>query len=159
MASTFVDSWRALNLDKSKEKCISRSQPITSLACETSVEEKANLVCVDLLKNPKMKNCLKMFNEDILMKNCISDYCNCKNSYERTECICNGISVLAKDCRFRGVTLDDGWRDWQICRKLSFQWKNNFPQFFSSEEGKLPLTHVTMCHIKPIFNPLPSPQL
>lgn len=116
-------------MDKNKQKCISRSQPITSLECETSVEEKANLVCTDLLKNPKMKNCLKMFNEDILMKNCISDYCNCKNSYERTECICNGISVLAKDCRFRGVMLEDGWRDWQICRKLLFNGKIIFYNF------------------------------
>jgi hypothetical protein len=117
MASTFVDSWRAPNMDKSKDKCIVRSQPITSIACETSIEEKANLVCTDLLKNAKMKNCLKMFNEDILMTNCISDYCNCKNIYERTECICTGISVLAEDCRFRGVALENGWRDWQICRK------------------------------------------
>lgn len=117
MASTFVDSWRAFNMDKNKEKCIPQSQPITSIACETSIEEKANLICVDLLKNPKMKNCLKMFNEDILMKNCISDYCTCNNAYDRTECICNGFSVLAKDCRFRGAMLEDGWRDWQICRK------------------------------------------
>lgn len=105
-------------MDKSKEKCIPRSQQITMAACETSIEEKANLVCTDLLKNPKMKNCLKMFNGDILMKNCISDYCICKNTYERTECICSGISALAKDCRFRGVMLEDGWRDWQICRKI-----------------------------------------
>lgn len=63
-----------------------------------------------------------MFDEDILMKNCISDYCSCKNTYERTECTCDGVSALAKDCRFRGVMLDDGWRDWQICRK-TFQYE------------------------------------
>lgn len=120
MAPTFVDSWRAPSLDKNKDKCIARSQPITAIRCETSVEEKANMVCTDLLKNPKMKNCLKMFNEDILMKTCVSDYCNCKNTYERTECTCDGIAVLAKDCQFRGVMLEDGWRDWQICRKSTF---------------------------------------
>lgn len=147
MASTFVDSWRALDVDKSKEKCTPRSQPITSIACETSIEEKANLICTDLLKNPKMKNCLKMFNEEILMKNCISDYCNCGNAYDRTECICNGISVLAKDCRFRGAMLDDGWRDWQICRKIfnkTFSLSHfplcNFFFFF--------IAHVTACHVK-----------
>jgi hypothetical protein len=117
MPATFVDSWRALNMDKSKEKCIPRSQKLAVTECETAVEEKANLVCTDLLKNPKMDNCFKMFNMDVLMKNCISDYCECKNTYERTECICNGIAVLAKDCRFRGVMLEDGWRDWQICRE------------------------------------------
>lgn len=118
MPSTFVDSWRTLNLDKNKEKCIPRSQPLTGgKQCETAVEEKANLVCTDLLKNPRMKNCLSMFNGDVLMASCISDYCDCKNTYERTECICNGISALAKDCRFRGILLEDGWRDWQICRK------------------------------------------
>jgi hypothetical protein len=134
MASTFVDSWRALNMDKNKEKCIPRSQPITALQCETSVEEKANFMCTDLIKNPKMKNCFKMLHEDILMKNCISDFCNCKNSYERTECICNGIEALAKDCRFRGVQLEDGWRDWQICRKYS---ESFFPL-------SLMLQHVTL---------------
>lgn len=118
MPATFVDSWRAVNMDNNKEKCIPRSLPIKSgKICETAVEEKANLVCVDLLKNPKMKNCLSMFNEKALMENCISDYCECKNTYERTECICNGITALAKDCRFKGVLLEDGWRDWQICRK------------------------------------------
>lgn len=118
MPATFVDSWRALNMDKSKEKCIPRSQKISAAStCDTAVEEKANLVCTDLLKNPRMDNCFKMFNMDVLMKNCISDYCECKNTYERTECICSGITVLAKDCRFRGIMLEDGWRDWQICRK------------------------------------------
>lgn len=117
MPATFVDSWRALNMDKNQEKCIPRSQKIESQpACETSVEESANLICTDLLKNPKMDNCLKMFNKDVLMKNCISDYCDCKNINRRTECICNGLDVLAKDCRFRGIMLDNGWRDWQICR-------------------------------------------
>lgn len=144
MPSTFVDSWRVLATDKDKEKCIQRSQPITSMACETSVEEKANMVCTDLLRNPKMKNCLKMFNEDILMKNCISDYCNCKNSYERTECICNGISVLAKDCRFRGVMLDNGWRDWQICRKRKMIFYN-FHSFYTSP------AHVATCHINSLL--------
>jgi len=108
-------------MDKNKEQCAARPMKLVTSACETAIEEKANLVCTDLLKNPKMKNCLKMFNEENLMKNCISDYCDCKNEYERTQCICNGIAVLAKDCRFRGVMLEDEWRDWQICRKfLSF---------------------------------------
>lgn len=119
MPATFVDSWRASNMDVNKEKCIPRSQSYTTVGgkkCETAVEEKANLVCVDLLKNPRMNNCFAMFNRDVLMKNCISDYCECTNTYERTECICNGIAALAKDCHFRGIMLDDGWRDWQICR-------------------------------------------
>lgn len=127
MASTFVDSWRTPNMDKNKEKCIARSQPITSIACETSVEQKANFVCTDLVKNPKMTNCMKMFNQDILINTCIEDYCNCKNTYERTECACAGVSALAKDCRFRGVMLEDGWRDWEICRKNSVE---NFCTFF-----------------------------
>lgn len=118
MPTTFVDSWRALALDKNKEQCIPRLQKMeTQTACETSVDEKANLICTDLLKNPKMANCFKNFNKDVLMKNCISDYCDCKNTWKRTECSCNGISVLAKDCRFRGIMLNDNWRDHQICRK------------------------------------------
>ncbi|KAL7040824.1 hypothetical protein ACKWTF_000531 [Chironomus riparius] len=116
MPSTFVDSWRALSMDKSKEQCIPRLQKMeTQTACETSVDEKANLICTDLLKNPRMTNCFKNFNKDVLMKNCISDYCDCKNTLRRTECSCNGISVLAKDCRFRGIMLNDSWRDHQIC--------------------------------------------
>lgn len=118
MASTFVDSWRAFEMDKNKAKCIPRASSLTSLECETSIEEKANLLCTDLLANPKMKNCFKMFREEILMKNCISDFCYCKNQLDPVECICNGITAMAKDCRFRGIRLEDGWRDWQICREF-----------------------------------------
>lgn len=113
-------------MDKIPAKCIRRSQKVTKSACDTSAEEKANLVCTDLYRNSKMTNCLKFFNMDVLMKNCIDDYCGCKNTYERTECICNGLGALVKDCRFRGVTLEDGWRDWQICRKI---FNKNFLHF------------------------------
>lgn len=118
LASTFVDSWRVLELDKSKTKCFARKASLTSDECETSIEEKANLVCTDLLKNPKMKNCLTRYREDILLKNCISDFCFCKNKLDPTECICNGITALVRDCRSHGIKPPhDGWRDWQICRK------------------------------------------
>lgn len=120
LASTFVDSWRSLALDKSKSKCFQRrTASLTSDECATAIEEKANLVCTDLLRNSKMKNCLKMFREDILMKNCITDFCFCKNKLNPTECICNGITALVRDCRSHGIALPhDGWRDWQLCREL-----------------------------------------
>lgn len=89
------------------------------MECETSVSERANFLCTDLLSNGKLKNCLKMFREDILMKNCISDFCSCK-SHDPVECICSGLNAIAKDCSFRGIMLEDGWRDWQICRELNF---------------------------------------
>lgn len=140
-------------MDKNKEKCIQRSQPLTSDKCETSIEEKADLVCTDLYKNPKMRNCLKMFNEDVLMKNCVSDYCNCRNSYERTECVCSGISALAKDCSFRGVMLEDGWRDWQICRKtLDIKFFSR-PSPSSTRNRQRLLQHVTLDQFF-IFSPL-----
>lgn len=72
-----------------------------------------------------MENCLKIYNEKQLMETCISDYCDCKNTYERTQCICNGFSALARDCQFNGIMLADGWRDWQICRKLQQNSNNN----------------------------------
>lgn len=78
-----------------------------------------------------MENCLKMYNEKQLMETCISDYCDCKNTYERTQCICNGFSALAKDCQFNNIMLPDGWRDWQICRKLKINMKlNKMSNFF-----------------------------
>lgn len=132
--STFVDTWKMPSLDKDKSKCQLEKQDLLSIECEPSIEEKANMICTDLIKNAKLKSCIKLFNEDVLMKNCISDYCYCKDVYEKTSCVCNGIDcecddsykrtgcicsgidVIVKDCLFRGVQLPADWRDFQICR-------------------------------------------
>ena len=119
MQSTFVESWKVLALDKDKQKCSRQPKSEDLLAkCETSVEEKADMVCADLLSNAKLANCLKMFNKETLLKNCKSDYCDCPNKEARAKCSCKGLAVVAKDCQFQGIMLDNGWRDWEICRWL-----------------------------------------
>lgn len=115
LPSTFVESWRMPSLDKPSQNCEMQKADLLSSECEPSIEEKANMVCTDLIKNPKLKTCIKMFNEEVLMKNCISDYCFCNDQYDRTSCICSGISVIAKECQFKGVVLPKDWRDFQIC--------------------------------------------
>ncbi|CAD7005472.1 unnamed protein product [Ceratitis capitata] len=34
-------------------------------------------------------------------------------------CNCDAVSMLAKECIFKGITLEHGWRDLEICRKWS----------------------------------------
>lgn len=59
-----------------------------------------------------------MFDMKSLLRSCMNDYTNC-NSYNKNKdiCSCKGIAVLAKDCQFQGVMLDQGWRDLTVCRK------------------------------------------
>lgn len=58
---------------------------------------------------------------DALLDSCITDYCFC-SSNNRAQCVCDGITVFAKECVFQGISLDSEWRDMEICRKLdSFQ--------------------------------------
>jgi von Willebrand factor len=115
LPSTFVDSWRMPAFDKPNQNCELQKADLLSSECEPSIEEKANMVCTDLIKNKKLEACIGMFDEDSLIDNCISDYCYCKNTYERTACVCSGISMITKDCAFRGVKLPTDWRDFQIC--------------------------------------------
>lgn len=76
------------------------------------------MVCADLLNNQKLANCLKKLNKETLLKNCKSDYCDCINKEQRAKCSCKGIAAVVKDCQFQGVMLENGWRDWEICREL-----------------------------------------
>lgn len=52
-----------------------------------------------------------------MLKTCVSDYCFCVDTQNPAKCACDGMSVFAKDCQFRGIALDHGWRDMSICRK------------------------------------------
>ncbi len=61
---------------------------------------------------------LQECDKESLLKTCTSDFCYCSDKAHPTKCACDGISVLAKDCQFRGVMLDHGWRDMEICRKI-----------------------------------------
>lgn len=53
-----------------------------------------------------------------MLQTCISDYCYCHNE-NRAQCACDGITVFAKDCQFRGIMLHDEWRDTETCRKFN----------------------------------------
>lgn len=61
-----------------------------------------------------------------MLKSCISDYCFCVDPLNPTKCACDGMSVFAKDCQFRGIALDHGWRDMGICRKFATAISSNY---------------------------------
>ncbi|KAG4071830.1 hypothetical protein HA402_005991 [Bradysia odoriphaga] len=112
--ATFVDSWRAATLDVDPDKC-TMSGNIMNLECPEDVLQEAISVCKRLVNSPKFSNCLKECDKESLLKTCTSDYCYCSDKANPAKCACDGISVLAKDCQFRGVMLDHGWRDMEIC--------------------------------------------
>lgn len=53
-------------------------------------------------------------NEEAMIEACMSDYCYCSHE-NREKCACDGITVFAKDCLFKGIQLNEAWRDMSIC--------------------------------------------
>lgn len=121
MSTTFVDSWTAPTLDADPKKCVMNDQNShgsMELQCTEEVHTMAEAICQKLIGNQKFSNCLKEFDQSAMLETCISDYCYCSDQKNPTTCACNGVSVFAKDCHFRGVQLEHGWRDMELCRKL-----------------------------------------
>lgn len=58
-------------------------------------------------------------NKKTLIEACLSDYCFCSHE-NRKKCACDGLTVFAKECQFQGVSLNNEWRDMQLCRKFHF---------------------------------------
>lgn len=111
--ATFVDSWQ-IQTNEANDKCGGTPDNQLEMQCEENVREAAEGVCEQLLSNGKFADCMKVFNKASVMESCISDYCFCSKS-ERSQCACDGLSVFAKDCQYRGIKLDQEWRDTEIC--------------------------------------------
>lgn len=121
MASTFVDSWKAPNMDVDPKKCLMERKEETEMEnCTPELKTKAGEMCTKLLDNPKFKNCLRMFDRKALLTSCMADYCQCSDKINPEKCTCAGISVLASDCQFQGIMLDHGWRDMEFCGIFKF---------------------------------------
>lgn len=120
MSSTFVDSWAAPSIDLDPKKCVMNDNPNNKakmeLECSNDLRAKAEQVCTKLIDNAKFGNCLKEFDSTALLETCVSDYCFCSDQQNPSKCACDGVSVFAKDCHFRGIALDEGWRDMEVCR-------------------------------------------
>lgn len=121
MSTTFVDSWTAPSVDQDSKNCMMHDQPNPAsnmeLQCTDEIRNSAERVCHRLIDNSKFNNCLKLFDVNAFLESCISDYCYCSDPKNPTKCACDGISVFAKDCQFRGHVLEHGWRDMELCRK------------------------------------------
>lgn len=117
---TFTDSWRVQ--DPTNDVCLVENTmelEYDPKECDASKRLKALSVCERLLANEKLDECVKTMNFETLLKSCIDDYCNCANREHPETCNCDSVSMLAKECAFRGVTLEHGWRNLEICRKFA----------------------------------------
>ncbi|XP_002132784.3 hemocytin-like [Drosophila pseudoobscura] len=103
---TFTDSWR--NADQT---CV--LEPDEDLAqCHGDRHKKAVSKCKDLLYNLKLKSCLEQFNQEALLRTCISDQCACDDGQD---CSCNLLQSLVDECRFEGLEPAKDWRNLQLC--------------------------------------------
>ncbi|XP_067647324.1 hemocytin isoform X2 [Eurosta solidaginis] len=112
---SFTDSWR---VDDKSDLCTmenSRELDFGSESCEPAKQKKAVEVCSRLQGNEKLEECVKGINFEALLRACVDDYCNCPNREHPETCNCDAISMLAKECIFKGVRLEHGWRDLEIC--------------------------------------------
>lgn len=116
---SFTDSW--LIVDKSETYAMENSAEIEfdTKSCDPDKRQKAFEVCERLLANEKLDDCFKSYNFESLVKTCVADYCNCANQKHPETCNCDALSVFAKECAFRGVKLEHGWRNLEICRKYA----------------------------------------
>ncbi|XP_034481426.1 hemocytin [Drosophila innubila] len=111
----FADAWRVAD---SSEMCRvenSAEMEFGMESCEQSKLQKAVSICERLLANEKLSDCIKPFNYDALIRTCIADYCNCPNREQPESCNCDAIAMLAKECMFKGIQLQHGWRNLEIC--------------------------------------------
>jgi integrin beta 3 len=123
LPNTFVDSWKVDSLNDATDNCDFDGENILeSIKCSGNLENEARDTCDNLLSNPKLLNCFEKYSRSALLRACMADYCGCSTD-DRTGCACQGVSILAKDCKFRGVAIDNEWRDMVLCRKFV---KNKF---------------------------------
>uniref|UniRef100_A0A1I8MML0 Hemocytin n=2 Tax=Musca domestica TaxID=7370 RepID=A0A1I8MML0_MUSDO len=112
---SFTDSWR---VEDNSELCSmenSAEVEFDSKNCDPSKRKKAIEVCERLLTNEKLGECIKAFNFEALMRTCVDDYCNCPNQAHPETCNCDALSMLAKECTFKGIKMEHGWRNLEIC--------------------------------------------
>ncbi|XP_037934058.1 hemocytin isoform X2 [Teleopsis dalmanni] len=111
----FADSWR---VEDKSDLCVmenSAELEFGSSKCASDKHQKAISICERLLANEKLGDCIKLFNFEALLKTCVDDYCNCPNREHPETCNCDAMSMLAKECVFKGVKLEHGWRNLEIC--------------------------------------------
>uniref|UniRef100_A0A1I8Q8K8 Hemocytin n=1 Tax=Stomoxys calcitrans TaxID=35570 RepID=A0A1I8Q8K8_STOCA len=112
---SFTDSWR---VEDNSELCVmenSAEVQFDSKNCDPNKRKQAISVCERLLTNEKLGDCIKAFNFEALIRTCVDDYCNCANQAHPETCNCDALSMLAKECSFKGVKLEHGWRNLEIC--------------------------------------------
>lgn len=116
---TFVDAWQAPTVDLEPSKCImSDNLDYDEQKYKLVIKQTAEEVCRKLLNNKKLEACTQKLNSDMLMRSCVADYYYCYNKKNPKECACNGIAVLAKDCKQTfDFNFENGWRDTNLCRK------------------------------------------
>ncbi|SPP76371.1 hemocytin [Drosophila guanche] len=111
----FADAWR---VQDHSEMCLVENGAELDFgmeSCEQSKLQKAVSVCERLLANEKLGDCIKPFNYEALIRTCMADYCNCANREHPESCNCDAIAMLAKECGFKGIKLEHGWRNLEIC--------------------------------------------
>lgn len=119
--NSFTDSWR---VEDPSGTCAMENNvelEYDPKSCDTGKRKQAVSVCERLLANEKLEECMKLFNFEALLRSCIDDYCNCDNQEHPESCNCNTLSTLAKECTFKGVKLEHGWRNLEICRKFCYE--------------------------------------
>lgn len=114
---SFTDSWRVADNTDLCAMENSAELEFDSKTCDPEKRKKALNICERLLANEKLEDCIKSFNFEALLKTCVDDYCNCNNQAHPETCNCDALAMLAKECTFRGVKLEHGWRNLEICRK------------------------------------------
>lgn len=119
---TFVDAWAAPALDSGLQGCeMHKSAALVDGECKADVQLEAQKVCAQLIAGDRFVDCLKMINRRAFIRNCVSDYCGCANTVNKSECVCSSVAVLAADCQFQGIVFQNGWRDQKVCRKSAKQ--------------------------------------
>lgn len=126
---SFLDTWR---VEDNSELCAMEFEFDTK-TCDPNKRKKAISVCERLLTNEKLVDCIKKFNFEALMKNCVDDYCNCANQEHPETCNCDALSMLAKECTFKGIKMEHGWRNLEICRKYTNFSERSSAQDYSEE--------------------------
>ncbi|KAH8270632.1 hypothetical protein KR018_012544 [Drosophila ironensis] len=112
---SFADAWRVEDHSEMCQVENSAELDFGMDSCDQNKLQKAATVCERLLANEKLGDCIKPFNYDALIRTCIADYCHCANQEHPESCNCDAIAMLAKECAFKGIKLEHGWRNLEIC--------------------------------------------